>query len=79
MLTVWQQHTRPARLHQDGWYSSPTPCCGREVDISLTRLRHGHSAVRRCADCQRLWHVRFATDDVGEHFAYWRRQDRPRA
>jgi len=74
-LSGWRQYTRPARLHQ-GQYISAAPCCELEVTINVGRLRDGQPTSKRCDYCQKLWYVRLATDEVGEHFAYWRRQER---
>ncbi|MGH8902026.1 MAG: hypothetical protein ACRDYA_10170 [Egibacteraceae bacterium] len=74
-LSAWRQYTRPAWLCQ-GPYISAAPCCDFDAAISVARLSDGQATTRRCDGCQRLWHVRLATDEVGEHFAYWRRQER---
>lgn len=76
---MWQQHTRPVEVRRGGQYVSTTPCCEAEAKIPVARLLHGQATPKRCDGCQRLWHVRVAVDEVGAHFAYWRRLERQRS
>lgn len=73
-MQTWRQYTRPARFRAEQGYTSATPCCDTEV---LARSAgQGGARTRRCPSCGDLWTVSFAVDDVGEHFAYWRRYER---